>query len=206
MAFPPLQSLPPARFETTEILKRVTAASRQLAELKGAAETIPHQGILINTLALQEAKDSSAIENIVTTHDELFRDSASPDGVSTPAAKEVARYDRALRVGFERVRETGLLLNQDILRIEAELEQNDAGFRRLPGTTLRTNEGRVIYTPPQSHDEIVALMSDLERFINDDSLFEADPLVKMALIHHQFESIHPFYDGNGRTGRILNVL
>ncbi len=206
MSIPPLHTLSPARFETPAILRRVTTASRQLAELKGAAATIPHQGILINTLALQEAKDSSAIENIVTTHDELFRDSASPDETHSPATKEVARYGRALRVGFERVRDSGLLLNQDILRIQAELEQNDAGFRKLPGTTLRASDGQVVYTPPQSYDEIVGGMSDLERFMNDDALFDADPLVKMALIHHQFETIHPFYDGNGRTGRILSVL
>ena len=104
------------------------------------------------------------------------------------------------------MRDSGLLLNQDILRIQAELEQNDAGFRKLPGTTLRASDGQVVYTPPQSYDEIVGGMSDLERFMNDDALFDADPLVKMALIHHQFETIHPFYDGNGRTGRILSVL
>ena len=167
MSIPPLHTLSPARFETPAILRRVTTASRQLAELKGAAATIPHQGILINTLALQEAKDSSAIENIVTTHDELFRDSASPDETHSPATKEVARYGRALRVGFERVRDSGLLLNQDILRIQAELEQNDAGFRKLPGTTLRASDGQVVYTPPQSYDEIVGGMSDLERFMND---------------------------------------
>lgn len=206
MPITPLHTLSPKRFESATILRRVTSASRQLAELKGAATTIPHQGMLINTLGLQEAKDSSAIENIVTTHDELFRDSASPDDGGSPAAKEVARYGRALHVGFGRVQETGLLLNQDIVRMQAQLVENDAGFRRLPGTTLRASSGQIVYTPPQDHAEIVSAMTDLERFINDDALFDADPLVKMALIHHQFESIHPFYDGNGRTGRIVNVL
>jgi Fic family protein len=119
----------------------------------------------------------------------------------------VIRYRQALRVGFEAVRTSGLLTTNHILQIQRELERSDAGFRRLPGTALKDRAtGRTIYTPPQDHGSIVALMGDLEHFINDDSLFEADPLIKMALIHHRFESIHPFYDGNGRTGRIVNVL
>lgn len=200
-----LQRLSPKRFETAAILKQLNVASRQLAELKGVAASIPHQGILINTLGLQEAKDSSAIENIVTTHDELFREEAFPEGASTQATKEVARYRQALRVGFDAVHETGLLTNNHILSIQEELEHNRAGFRKVPGTSLKDGAGRVIYTPP-SPELVPDLMSDLQNFINDDALFEADPLIKMALIHHQFESIHPFYDGNGRTGRIVNVL
>jgi Fic family protein len=202
----PLHRLSPRRFETAELLKKLASASRQLAELKGLASSIPHQGILINTLGLQEAKDSSAIENIVTTHDELFRDEAFPDAAASAASKGVARYRQALRVGFEAVRDSGLLTNSHILRIKATLEQNDAGFRKLPGTALKTESGATVYTPPQDPAEIIALMSDLERFINDEALFDADPLIKMALIHHQFESVHPFYDGNGRTGRIICVL
>jgi Fic family protein len=205
-AIRPLTDLPPARFDRPDILKRLAAASRQLAELKGVAASMPTQGILISTLGLQEAKDSSAIENIVTTHDELFRDAAFPEAATGAASKEVARYRQALRVGFEAVRVSELLTNNDILRIQAALEQNDAGFRKVPGTALKDGAGRTVYTPPQDPAAIVALMSDLERFINDDALFDADPLIKMALIHHQFESIHPFYDGNGRTGRIVNVL
>lgn len=201
-----LQELDPARFETRAILKGLNAASRALAELKGVASSIPHQGILINTLGMQEAKDSSAIENIVTTHDDLFRDDAFPDSSSSLAAKEVLRYRRALYVGYGSVRKTGLLTTNQIIAIQAELERNAAGLRRLPGTTLKDGMGRVVYTPPQHAEDIVRLMRDLEQFINDDELFDADPLVKMALIHHQFESIHPFYDGNGRTGRIVNVL
>lgn len=202
----PLQSLDPRRFETPAILRKLASASRQLAELKGVAASIPHSGILINSLVLQEAKDSSAVENIVTTHDELFRDAAF-DGESSPATKEVARYGKALKVGFDLVVSQGLLTNGHILRIQQELEGNDAGFRRLPGTDLKESAtGRVVYTPPQEFDQIAQLMSDLERFINDDGAFPADPLIKMALIHHQFESIHPFYDGNGRTGRIICVL
>lgn len=202
----PLTSLHPGRFDRADILKQLNAASRQLAELKGVAASMPNQGILIGTLGLQEAKDSSEIENIVTTHDELFRDAVFAEAGTSPAAKEVAHYGQALRIGFEAVRATGLLTNNDILRMQAELERNNAGFRKLSGTALKGDGGRTVYTPPQNPNVIVALMGDLERFINDDALFPADPLVKMALIHHQFESIHPFYDGNGRTGRIINVL
>jgi Fic family protein len=202
----PLEHLAAERFETPPILKRLTAASRQLAELKGVAASIPNQGILINTLGLQEAKDSSAIENIVTTHDELFKDDVFPEAFVNAAAKEVLRYRQALRVGFAQVRQSGLITANHIIQIQAELEQNNAGFRRLPGTALKDGAGQTVYTPPQDPAAIADLMRDLERFINDGQLFAADPLIKMALMHHQFESIHPFYDGNGRTGRILNVL
>ncbi|HVW64641.1 MAG TPA: Fic family protein [Nitrosospira sp.] len=201
----PLTALQPARFDRPDILKKLTVASRRLAELKGVAASIPNQGILISTLGLQEAKDSSEIENIVTTQDELFRNADLPEA-STNAAKEVARYRQALRVGFEAVRQTGLLTCNHIIRIQSELEQNNAGFRKLPGTALKSSSGKTVYMPPQDPAVVVALMADLERFINQDELFDADPLIKMALIHHQFESIHPFYDGNGRTGRIINVL
>lgn len=201
-----LHELDPARFQTREILTKLNSASRQLAELKGVGSSIPNQGILINTLSLQEAKDSSAIENIVTTHDELFRNAVFPQAAASAASKEVARYGHALRTGWETVTGTRLLTNSTILSVQAELELNNAGFRKLPGTSLKTDAGVVIYTPPQDHGEIVSLMSDLEKFINDDELFPVDPLIKMALVHHQFESIHPFYDGNGRTGRIVCVL
>lgn len=202
----PLESLDAKRFDTPEILRKLTSSSRRLAELKGIAASIPNQSILINTLGLQEAKDSSEIENIVTTHDELFQDEVLPEALASPAAKEVLRYRQALRVGFDHVRLNGLLTVNHIVGIQAELERNNAGFRKLPGTSLKDGDGQTVYTPPQDPDEIVSLMRDLERFINDGSLFASDPLIKMALIHHQFESIHPFYDGNGRTGRILNVL
>ena len=202
----PLTRIDPKRFESPTILKRLAAASRQLAELKGVAASIPNQEILVNILGLQEAKDSSEIENIVTTHDELFRDAAFPEEAVGGSAKEVLRYRQALRTGFEAISATGLLTSKHIQDIQEALERNSAGFRKVPGTTLEDSTGRVVYTPPQDAADIVALMTDLERFINDDALFEADPLIKMALIHHQFESIHPFYDGNGRTGRIINVL
>lgn len=198
-------ALDPSRFERPDMLKKVTAASRRLAELKGVAASIPNEGILINTLGLQEAKDSSAIENIVTTHDELFREAAFPESGSA-ASKEVARYRQALRIGLEAVNSTGLLTNNHIIEIQSALEQNTAGFRKLPGTALKASDGRVVHTPPQDPEVIRTLMAELERFINEGERFDADPLIKMALIHHQFESIHPFYDANGRTGRIINVL
>ena len=202
----PLTRLQSAAFETPAVLKKAATAGRQLAELKGLAASMPNQAILINTLGLQEAKDSSAIENIVTTHDELFRSATYPDLFASPAAKEVRHYVQALRVGYGLVRQTGLLTANHMLEIQAELEQNNAGFRKLPGTTLQAATGAVVYMPPQDPAQIVSLMTDLERFINDDGAFDADPLIKMAVVHHQFESIHPFYDGNGRTGRIVNVL
>lgn len=203
---PALEQLNAERFDTPAILKKLANSSRQLAELKGIAASIPNQGILINTLGLQEAKDSSEIENIVTTHDELFKDDVLPEAFANPAAKKVLRYRQALRLGFDQVQQIGLITANHIIEIQAELERNNAGFRKLPGTALKNTGGETVYTPPQEPAEIVALMSDLERFINDPDCFAADPLIKMALIHHQFESIHPFYDGNGRTGRILNVL
>lgn len=202
----PLEQLAVERFDAPEILKKLASSSRSLAELKGVAGTIPNQGILINTLSLQEAKDSSEIENIVTTHDELFKGEVLTEAFANPAAKEVMRYRQALRTGFSETKKTGLITVNNIISIQSELERNNAGFRKLPGTALRDNVGRTVYTPPQEPDTIKQMMFDLERFINETSIFPVDPLIKMALIHHQFESIHPFYDGNGRTGRILNVL
>lgn len=202
----PIEHLNPTRFETAPILKKLASASRHLAELKGVAASIPNQGILINTLGLQEAKDSSAIENIVTTHDELFKDDLRTQVPGNAATKEVMRYRQALRAGFDRVRESGLLTLSHILQIQEVLEENRAGFRKLPGTALKDGGGQTVYTPPQNHGDLLRLMGDLERFINGEISFDADPLIKMSLIHHQFESIHPFYDGNGRTGRIVNVL
>ena len=155
---------------------------------------------------MQEAKDSSAIEYIVTTHDQLYKDDILPEAHLNAAAKEVLRYRQALKTGFQLVLDTGLITCNHLIQIQQELEQNNAGFRELPGTTLQDSLGSVVYTPPQSYHEIVPLMTDLEKVINQPEVFNVDPLIKMAIIHHRFETIHPFYDGNGRTGRILNVL
>lgn len=193
--------------ETKAIMKKTAAARSALAEMKGAALSIPNESILISTLSLQEAKDSSAIENIVTTHDELYQGDYRKKEFKSIASKEVHSYAEALRWGFETVRQKGFIINNDIIRIQATLEGNDAGFRKLPGTELKNEQtGEVVYTPPQSHDEVLASMNNLEQFMNVNELSDWDPLVKMAIIHHQFESIHPFYDGNGRTGRIINIL
>ncbi len=189
------------------MLKKCAKAHQALAELKGIVATIPNESILIRTLSLQEAKDSSAIENIITTHDELFKSDYLAEQFASSAAKEVYNSSNALQDGFKQVKQRGLLTSNDIITLQAAIEQNNAGFRTQSGTTLKNEQtGEVIYTPPQSHDEIVALMSNLEQFINDDSICDWDDLIKMAVIHHQFESIHPFYDGNGRTGRVINVL
>ena len=193
--------------ETRAVLKKTASAHRYLAELKGMAATIPNETILISTLTLQKAKDSSEIENIITTHDDLYKSELFSDFITSPAAKEVGNYATALQKGFAQVRKSRLLTINHILEIHEELEQNDAGIRKLPGTELKNEQtGATIYTPPQNHEDIIRLMSNLERFMNDETLTDLDPLVKMAVIHYQFESIHPFYDGNGRTGRIINIL
>jgi Fic family protein len=193
--------------ETKAVMKKTALARSALAEMKGAALSIPNQSILINTLSLQEAKDSSAIENIITTHDELYHADFLKNQFKSIASKEVHRYAQALRWGFETVKEKGFLSNNHLIEMQATIEENDAGFRKVPGTALKNEQtGEVVYTPPQTHDEVLGHMTNLESFINNDELSDWDPLVKMAIIHHQFESIHPFYDGNGRTGRIINIL
>lgn len=199
---------PPVNLETVPVLKALAKANRALAELKGRAATIPNQGILIDTLALQEAKASSEIENIVTTQDELFQADLQLEGPDSPAAKEVALYRDALKLGYDRLLTTGgLITNRTLIEIFRLLKRRDDGFRVTSGTALKNDAtGEVVYVPPQDAREIEAAMSALERFINEDERSSLDPLIKMALIHHQFESIHPFPDGNGRIGRILNVL
>lgn len=193
--------------ETKKVLKSLPSAHAALAELKGIASTIPNQSILINTLGLQEAKDSSAIENIITTHDDLYKSELNLDSFKSLNAKEVQNYISALKKGFELISQTELLTNKTILQIQEVLEDNKAGFRRLPGTSLKNAvTGETIYTPPQDYEAIIRLMTNLERYINDPEMSDCDPLIKMAIIHFQFESIHPFYDGNGRTGRIVNIL
>ncbi len=193
--------------ETKTVLKQTAIAHRYLAELKGIAATIPNEQILINTLTLQEARDSSEIENIITTQDELFQAELQTDTFFNIAIKEVQNYASALRKGFELVRHDKILTLNHIKQIQAELEGNNAGFRKQLGTALKNaNTGEVVYTPPQHPEKIEQLMGNLGQYLNNDELSDIDPLIKMAIIHHQFESIHPFYDGNGRTGRIINIL
>ena len=200
---------PPVNLDATPVLKALAATGRSLAELKGRAAAIPNPRILIDTLALQEALASSEIENIVTTQDELFQADRLPAGRFSAATKEVRLYRDALELGYRRMRAAqGNITNNALIDMFRLLKRrSNGGFRVTPGTALKNEQtGETVYAPPQDANEIVALMTTLERFINDDALCDLDPLIKMALIHHQFESIHPFPDGNGRIGRILNVL
>lgn len=201
-----LNMLPPnVNFDTVKILKQLAKTNRALAELKGYADTIPNKHILINAINLNEAKDSSEIEQIVTTHDDLYK-ALTYEKAATPQAKEVVNYRTALWHGYKLVKERGILTTNMLVEIQGIIEQNKAGIRKLPGTALRNSvTGEIVYTPPQSEQEVREYLSNLEVYINCES-DEADPLIKLAVIHYQFEAIHPFYDGNGRTGRILNVL
>lgn len=193
--------------ETKIVLRKTAMAHKALAELKGVITSIPNQNILTETLILREARDSSAVENIISTIAEVYQNSFFTDRFSSPAVKEIHNYAKALKKGYHLVKESGLLTNNFILQIQEQVEGNKAGYRKLPGTKLLNDAtGEVVSIPPQDYDSILSLMNNLEIFINDDSLMDTDPLVKMAIIHHQFESIHPFYDGNGRTGRIINIL
>jgi len=207
---PSIVSLPrpdESALETVKVLKALNKAHRYLAELKGVAKSIPNEGILISSLTMQEAKDSSAIENIITTHDELFRADVVKSEKVNQSAKEVENYRAALSESYLQTRKSDLIRVNDILRIQEIIEPNKAGIRTIPGTVIsNANTGQVIYTPPQHPDEIKTLLANLVSYINDEQRSELDPLIKMAIIHHQFESIHPFYDGNGRTGRIINIL
>ena len=197
----------PYDLETKEVLKELANANRKLAELKGVAQTIPNEDILISSLTLQEAKDSSEVENIVTTQDELYKAGLQiKTQIANAATKEVLRYRESISSGFNLVRKNKLLTLNIIKNIQEKLVDNSVGFRSTPGTFLQNDRKEIVYTPPQDKTEIENSMKNLEEFINDESMSNLDPLIKMAIIHHQFESIHPFYDGNGRTGRIINIL
>lgn len=202
-----LPLLPPkTEIETKSVLKKLASAGQFIAELKGYAELLPNKSIIINSIILQEAKDSSEIENIVTTQDELFRAMAADKASMTQAVKEVLNYRSALYKGFNLVKENNLLTTNMMLAIQEELEQNKAGIRKLPGTKLVNDKtGKIMYIPPENEKFIRKLLANLEEYINED-MDDIHPLIKLAIIHYQFESIHPFYDGNGRTGRIINVL
>ncbi len=203
---PPLP--PPVDLETPVVLKAAAEAHRHLAELKGRSVSVPNPLILIDTLILQEARASCHIEDIVTSQDELFQSSLFPENMLSPAAKDVVSCGAALKERFDGMQELqGLITNNLLITIYRRVKSRTDGFRVTPGTVLRhTGTGEPDYGPPQDGREIVEKMGELERFINCDAASSLDPLVRMAVIHHQFESIHPFADGNGRVGRILNVL
>lgn len=206
--FNDLRDLPPANFtESHEILKHLSRAYRYLGELNGLCASLPDPHLLINTIILQESKDSSAIENIVTSQDELYK-AATEERMASQAAKEVLSYREALFVGLGKMKaQKNLLLTNTMIEIAQTIKQNKSGIRNIPGTALKNAiNGEVIYTPPCCEDVIREKMAMLEQFINDPDSSATDPLIKMALIHYQFEAIHPFADGNGRTGRIVNAL
>jgi Fic family protein len=200
--------LPPTvELETISILKQLTKSAVALAELKGLVNTLPNPYILLNAVILQEAEASSEIENIITTQDKLYQALTSQNQSNTdPATKEVLRYREALLRGLKIIEKRGFLNTNCIIEMQSILEENSAGIRKLPGTTLtNTRTGEVVYTPPDNHASIVQLLKNLEDYINIDE-DDISPLIKVAVQHYQFESIHPFYDGNGRTGRIMNIL
>jgi len=206
--FNDLPNLPPADFiESPEILRHLAKAARHIGELNGLCVSLPDPQLLINTIVLQESKDSSAIENIVTTQDELYK-AASGEGTASHAAKEVLSYREALYAGLKKMAtQKNLLLTNTMIEVVQTIKQNKFGIRTTPGTALKNAiNGEVIYTPPCCEDVIREKLSALEQFINNTESSPLDPLVKMALIHYQFEAIHPFSDGNGRTGRIINAL
>lgn len=201
-----LPFLPPnSNIETKDILKKAIAAGRALAELKGIGETIPDQSILVNSLILQEAKASSEIENVITTNDALFRAFTAQTGQIDSATKEVLRYREALWEGFTGLHERPVLTTNLFIKIVQIIKENQAGIRKTPGTKVsNANTGEVIYTPPEGESIIRDKLKNLEDYIHSED--DIDPLIKLALIHYQFEAIHPFVDGNGRAGRILNIL
>jgi Fic family protein len=203
-----LEFLPPPRekVETIGILRQANKSTAALAELKGIAKTIPNQAMLINAIVLQEAKDSSEIENIITTQDELYKALTINKSSISAETKEVVNYRKAIFSGFNIAKEQGFIRVNDIVDIQQELVDNSAGIRSTPGTVLKNDKtGEIVYTPPQDKAEILELLTNFIKHYNQvDS--ELSPLINLAILHYQFESIHPFYDGNGRTGRILNIL
>jgi Fic family protein len=203
-----LNKLPPKRekVETIKILRSANKAALAIAELKGIAQTIPNQTMLLNAVVLKEAKDSSEIENIITSTDELYEALTSNKSQKKSEIKEVVNYRRSIFIGYEIVKKQGFLRVNDIVQIQQVLIENSAGIRSTPGTVLKNDQtGEVVYTPPQDKAEIEELLTNFINHFNEKKV-ELSPLINLAILHYQFESIHPFYDGNGRTGRILNIL
>jgi Fic family protein len=201
-----LLHLPPnTDVETTSILRKAIRANVELARLKGYCLTIPNDRMLVNAIVLKEAQASSEIENIITTQDKLYQALSVKDHNTDPATKEILNYREALWKGHSLLQRNNLLTTNAIVEIQEHLEGDSAGIRKLPGTALVNDRtGETVYVPPDNPATILSLLANLEKYLNASD--ETDPLIKMAIAHYQFESIHPFYDGNGRTGRILNVL
>lgn len=208
LPFNSLPPLPPKKelVESTVILKQLVKSSVALAELKGIVHILPNPQILFNAVILKEARASSEIENVITTQDKLYQALSAKGDHIDRATKEVLRYREAMLFGVEAIKKYRLLTLKTIIDIQKVLEENNAGIRKLPGTSLKNAiTKKVIYTPPDKIDIINDLLKNLEQFINLDE-DDTPYLIKMAIQHYQFESIHPFYDGNGRTGRIINIL
>jgi len=201
-----IKPLPPnIDCESIKILKALNKASRALGQLKGEVSKIPNYHILIDTLILQEAKDSNEIENIVTTDDEMYK-AAIDSNVNSQSAKEAVTYAKAIKMAFEMVEDRQVISFNDLKKVQTIIAPNHP-IRKVPGTVLknpRTEE--VVYTPPQDFNLIQQLIQNLESYMNENEMHDIDSLIKMPIIHFQFESIHPFYDGNGRTGRLLNII
>lgn len=193
-------------FNTQDIIQQLSKANYKLGELNGVIKRLPNPTILLNAILIGEAKDSSAIENILTTYDEIYQELIINHS-TTSQAKEVIHYRQAILHGYHLVKKQEFIHTNTLIEIQKMIEKNKAGLRKLPGTVINnmaTNQ--ILYTPPQTESQIIEYLNNLETYINDDQIEASDELIKMALIHYQFETIHPFYDGNGRTGRILNVL
>jgi len=200
-----LPLLPPkADIETKEILRKTISAGRALAQLNGTLLNLPNPTLFLDTIYLQEAKASSEVENIITTNDELYKSLVADRKVENSATKEVLSYKEALWSGLEQLKKQPFITTNLCISIVQCIKQNTASIRVTPGTTLSNTKGEVIYTPPSGENVIREKLANLEKFINEDDTI--DPLIKMALMHYQFEAIHPFADGNGRTGRILLLL
>lgn len=200
-----LPLLPPkVELETKEILTKTIRASRALAQLNGAIRNLPNPSLFLDTLHLQEAKASSEIENIITTNDDLYQAVVADKKFDNPATKEVISYKEAIWLGFSRLERQPFITTNLCIELVQCIKQNTSGIRTTPGTTLSNSQGEVIYTPPSGEQVIREKMANLETFISEND--SIDPLIKMAVSHYQFEAIHPFSDGNGRTGRILLLL
>lgn len=208
-----LPLLPPkADIETKRILRKTISAGRALAQLNGTLLNLPNPTLFLDTIYLQEAKASSEVENIITTNDELYKSLVADRKIENSATKEVLCYKEALWLGLEELKSKPFITTNLCVKIVQCIKQNNASIRNIPGTTLSNIQGEVIYTPPNGEAIIRKKLANLEKFTNEDETIfgkesrTIDPLIKMAMLHYQFEAIHPFSDGNGRTGRILLLL